>query len=433
MPSRRHQLPKPRAALVVAAIIALLLIGPGTYSPAGAALLAAQTLSISPSAGPAGSTVMLTGSGYTPSGYAGTIQWDGVDQSTFTIPNGGSFSVNFTIPAKAAPGKHTITVCASCGSGEFAQTADAFFDLQSPATDTPVPPTDTPAPTDTPEPTPTDTPVPTPTEFAGGGFIVFTSNRAEDGTFNLWRMDTDGSNLAQITTDFGEAVFADISPDGSRIAFSSMDTDTWLIYLTDADGSNLEQFTDFSSAVSDWSPDGNGLIFNSDHDDEPVDTPDIWAMNLDGTGLVELLDEPPTADFNPQWSPDGSQVLFVSDRTGNFDLFVMDADGSNIVQLTDDPGRDFEARWSPDGGRIAFASDRAGTQDIWLMEADGGNLVQLTDFAGIQDDPAWSPDGQYIVFGSDHGGQWDLWRISVDGADLVQITDDEFLDFFPDW
>ena len=300
-----------------------------------------------------------------------------------------------------------------------------------PPTDTPVPPTETSVPTET--AVPTDTPVPTPTEFAGGGQIVFASDRAGDGNLNLWSLDPAGGNLTQITTDFTQALFPDISPDGSQIAFGSMDSGMWSIYLVNPDGSNLTQLTDFSSAVADWSPDGTRLVFNSDHDDEPTDVPDLWAMNVDGTGLVELVDEPESVDAFPKWSPDGSQILFFSDRADSHDLYVMDADGSNQTALTTDPGGETDGKWSPDGSRIVFTFDGTGGGDLYLINADGSNMEQLTEDPALDTHATWSPDSNYIVFMSERSGTFDLWRIELSTGELLQLTDDEFLNFMPDW
>ncbi|HLF01500.1 MAG TPA: hypothetical protein VI547_05960, partial [Anaerolineales bacterium] len=104
--------------------------------------LAAPGLSVSPGSGPAGSVVTLSGSGYTPGGYNGTVRWDGADQFTFSIPAGGSFNIQFTVPGNASTGNHTFTVCAYCGGGEFEQIASASFSVQPPQQ----PPTYTPPP-----------------------------------------------------------------------------------------------------------------------------------------------------------------------------------------------------------------------------------------------------------------------------------------------
>jgi len=265
------------------------------------------------------------------------------------------------------------------------------------------------------------------------GRIVWSSDRAGDGRMNLWAIAPDGSHPVQVTTTFDAALHPSISPDGTRIAFSSPDTGTWYIYLIDADGSNLVQFTDFSSAVPDWSPDGSRLIFNSDHDDEPKDTPDLWAMDLDGTNLVELVDNPPYADFNGQWSPDGKKILFCSNRLGSYDLFTLELANGRLTRLTSGGTNEWGGRWSPDGSRILFVSDRYGQPDIFVMDADGTHVTRLTTYGGVDNDPAWSPDGERIVFLSDRGGHPDLWLMRADGTELVQLTDDPALDRFPDW
>jgi len=268
---------------------------------------------------------------------------------------------------------------------------------------------------------------------ADDGQIVWASLRAGDGKLSLWTMDPDGTGAARVTSTFVQALYPTISPQGDRVAFSSQDTGTWYIYMIDLDGKNLAQFTDFSSAVPHWSADGERLIFNSDHDDEPKDTPDLWTMNADGSELEELVDSPPTADFSGRWSPDCEEVLFVSDREGNYDLYIIDTDGTNLRQLTDEPSGEWAARWSPDGESILFVSDRTGNTDLFVMNVNGSNVVQLTDYQGSDLDPAWSPDGARIVFMSDRGGKPDLWIIAADGTDPVQLTDDAALDRFPDW
>ena len=265
------------------------------------------------------------------------------------------------------------------------------------------------------------------------GHIVWVSSRAENGRLNLWMMNPDGGGKKLVTTTFTQALHPSLSPDGLQVAFSTKDSGAWRIHIIKLDGSGLRRFTYFSSAVPHWSPDGLRMVFNSDHDDEPTDTPDLWAMNLNETNLVELLDNPPTMDFNGQWSPDGERLLFVSDRSGNFDLFVMNIDGSDLTRLTTDLAGDYNPQWSPDGEKIVFVSERSGNADLFVMNSDGSNVIQLTDHAAYDTDPAWSPSGDRIVFVSDRAGHLDLWIIRADGSQPIQVTDDEALDFQPDW
>jgi Tol biopolymer transport system component len=265
------------------------------------------------------------------------------------------------------------------------------------------------------------------------GRIVWASTRAGDGRLNLWAIGPDGTGATRVTRGFVQAMYPSISPDGERIAFSSMDTGVWFIYLIDADGTDLVQLTDFSSAVPHWSPDGVRLVFNSDHDDEPKDTPDLWGMAVDGTGLVEYVDRPPSADFNGRWSPDGKRILFVSNRDGNYNLYALTVDGGGLERLTWHNGSEFNPRWSPDGKRIAFVSDRRGNLDIYVMNVDGTGTARLTDHPGLDRAPAWSPDGTRIVFESDRAGHPDLWIMNADGSDPRALTNDEAIDLQPDW
>ena len=264
------------------------------------------------------------------------------------------------------------------------------------------------------------------------GLIVWASS-CGDGRLNLWSIKPDGTERAQITTSFVQALFPAISPDGTKVAFSSMDTGVWYVHLINMDGTDLVQLTTFSSAVPHWSPDGLRLIFNSDHDDEPKDTPDLWGMDLDGTKLVEYVDRPPTADFNGQWSPDGNRILFVSDRDGDYNLYVIDIDGTGLKRLTSHQAADYNPCWSPDGSKIAFVSDRSGNLDIYMMDSNGSNVVRLTAYSGFDSAPAWSPLGNRIVFESDRDGHSDLWIMDADGSNLIQLTNDEAADFYPDW
>lgn len=107
------------------------------------------------------------------------------------------------------------------------------------------------------------------------------------------------------------------------------------------------------------------------------------------------------------WSPDGKRIVFISKRAGNAELFLLDADGGNVKQLTTSPEEENQPFWSPDGKKIGFCRSEANatsTYDIWTMDADGTNVVNLTSSPGFDGDPAWSPDGKQILFVSTRGG-----------------------------
>ena len=163
---------------------------------------------------------------------------------------------------------------------------------------------------------------------------------------------------------------------------------------------------------------------------------DIYTINPDGTGEVNLTNEEPgadpTADADPAWSPDGTRIAYTvyTVRSGLLnDVWVMNADGSGKVALTA-TGFDLEPVWSPDGSQIAFVSTRDGNPEIFVMNADGSHQTQLTfteytTYAPSNVDPVWSPDGSQIAFASNRHGEgtdFDIYVMKPDGSATVNLT-----------
>ena len=117
-------------------------------------------------------------------------------------------------------------------------------------------------------------------------------------------------------------------------------------------------------------------------------------------------------------------IVFSSNRTGNYEIFMLDPDTGLSTQLTNDPGSDLDPVWSPDGSAIAFVSDRDGDFEIFVMRADGSGLQQLTNNQVDDVQPRWQPNGLNITFVSDINGQWDVYMVSADGAIVRQLTND---------
>jgi hypothetical protein len=170
------------------------------------------------------------------------------------------------------------------------------------------------------------------------------------------------------------------------------------------------------------------IAFHSDRDGNF----EIYVMNADGAGQTNLTNDPAGDNF-PAWSPDGSRIAFHSDRDGNFEIYVMNADGSGLGNLTNNPADDAYAAWSPDGTRIAFSSDRDGNFEIYLMNADGTGLARLTDNAAEDSPPRWSPDGTRIAFVSDRDGNTEIYVMNADGTGLARLTDNPAEDSLPSW
>ena len=117
-------------------------------------------------------------------------------------------------------------------------------------------------------------------------------------------------------------------------------------------------------------------------------------------------------------------VAFDSTRSGNQDVWIAGADGSNPTQLTSNSAGDLDPTWSPDGTQIAFTSYRTGNGDLYVIDADGTNVTQLTSGGAFDGEPAWSPDGTQIAFSSTRSGNLDIWLLTIATGATTQLTTD---------
>ena len=296
-----------------------------------------------------------------------------------------------------------------------------------------------------------------------GSKIAFTSDWDAPGTSTeIYVVNADGTGERQITSTTGNSNGPAWSPNGRSIAFHSNrggggfgGSDIYVVSASDP--SDVHRLTYLTGALggahfANWSPDGRKVVFNSFWGGVPKR--DIYVIDVDGTGLTKLTQDPdplvPIDDIRPDWSPDGSRIAFQSNRsviedpvTGsksrNHDIFLMNPDGTGVVQLTSHAATDAAPEWSPDGKRIAFQSNRGGNDDIWVMEADGSGLVQLTNNAVRDAKPSWSPDGKRIAFHRDvaYLGEVhaELFTMNVDGSDVRMLSVPSFEGFhgFPSW
>ena len=156
-------------------------------------------------------------------------------------------------------------------------------------------------------------------------------------------------------------------------------------------------------------------------------------------GKVTPLTSGAAVEKNPKLSPDKSQVLFVSNREGNSEIYVMNFDGSNLRRVTNNKTEETSANWSPDGKRIVFeSSSQIGVEsDIWIMDADGSNQQNLTNFSGLDMRPIFSPDGSRIAFGSNRAltdrREANIWVMNADGSNPKQLTDNTAFESDANW
>jgi tetratricopeptide (TPR) repeat protein len=279
-------------------------------------------------------------------------------------------------------------------------------------TATPLPVTPTPAETPTPMPTPT---------VALAGKIAFT---LWDGArYSVWVANVDGSGQNRIIWAMRQPAF---SPDGSKIAVNGEAPDHMNLHVANADGSNLiEVTTNFEDSRPSWSPDGNRIVFDSNrHGDRR------WRIYIleDVTERTESdpLRSPVGDTFgrDPCWMPDGRIVYRGCDYWAggaNCGLYIVLPDGSAIpTRLTTDSS---DMAPAAHGNKVAFMSIRDGNWDIYSINTDGSDLKHLSNNSANDGLPTFSPNGQFIAFVSDEGGKWAVWAMNADGSGRHKLFD----------
>ncbi|NMC78284.1 MAG: hypothetical protein GYA59_02890, partial [Chloroflexi bacterium] len=244
------------------------------------------------------------------------------------------------------------------------------------------------SPTEAPEPTLASTPTDAPPQPC---MIAFDSDR--DGNREVYLMGPDGAGLVNLSNDPAEDRNPSWAPDGSQIAFVSNrengEEGGQFIYVMGADGRNVRPLTvENGSDWPSWSPDGSQIAYAAGGD--------IFVINADGSGSSTNLTNSEEKDIRPDWSPDSRQIVWLSGSEGNWNIFVMNADGSNVRQLTED-GKVSDAVWTVDGQIFTYWDHPEAGCFNCVMNADGSNVMDAGGKGEIQRYlPFWTADGNRV-------------------------------------
>ncbi len=268
-----------------------------------------------------------------------------------------------------------------------------------------------------------------------GKKLIFQSSRGGYKCDKIWTMNVDGTDKRMVSPDHGANTCSFFFPGGKKIIFAS---------TNHIPGDCPPKPKAPAAARYVW----------------PLYPYDIFTANADGSGLKRITDNP-KYDAEPVVSSDGKQIVFGSQREGNFDVYVMNADGTNLRRLTDRTGYNGGPWFSPDGKKIVWRAWYPETEaekaqwrdcmeknyilafplDLWVMDADGSNKRMILHNGATNFAPSWHPDGKRIIFASNkddwhadikqYGHNFELYLINIDGTGLERITYNNVFDSFP--
>ncbi len=258
---------------------------------------------------------------------------------------------------------------------------------------------------------------------------------AKTGTKEIWEMDYDGQGAHQVTHLGSISLSPHVSPDNSRIAFTSLGNTGWSIRMYSLVLNRTVAFQSPGGTTQSpaWSADGTKLAYSSSRSGDTQ----IYISDANGAG-AKAVTSFRGPNVSPTWNPKtGVQIAWVGGRTGLPQIYIADTDGGNVQRMTDG-GYATSPSWSPNGQFLVFAWDRKygpgapGGQDIYIMDIASKRWTQLTHDAGRNDFPSWAPDGRHIVFEREVNHRSEVWSMLADGTQQQQLTHGGN-NFMPNW
>jgi len=252
-------------------------------------------------------------------------------------------------------------------------------------------------------------------------YLYFASDLA--GNYDIYRMRADGTSLEALIASPAEERKPTQTADGS-IAFAKGDE----IWVKSRDGLKFL----VKGQEPSFEPKGHYLTFRGN----VGLAQELFLLDV-RKGITQQLTSEYSFAGQASWSPDGERIAFAALKEGNWDVYIIQKDGSGLIRLTDHPAQDWYPAWSPDGKKIAFVSSREGSHQLYLVNPDGSGLERLTQIPGGVEGPAFSPDGRLIAFTAYTGegkgfsareihllslGTRRVWRITYDKFDETDVT-----------
>lgn len=236
------------------------------------------------------------------------------------------------------------------------------------------------------------------------------------GPYFLSSVKPDGTDYKAVLDDNVSKADVEYSPDGTKIAYTQTVSSTVQVFTANADGTNPLQITSSSehTYTPSWSPDGTKILYGQ----AVSGSVRIYRMNADGTSQTELTSS--ASYYDPEYSPDGTKIVALLDASDD-EVVIMNADGSSIVNLTNNSVNEQKASWSPNGNKLVYSSPVSGSHEIFTMNIDGSSNTQLTSSGLGFRVPEYSPDGTKIAF-IDNLAPSLLYVMNADGTNRTEIA-----------
>jgi TolB protein len=264
-------------------------------------------------------------------------------------------------------------------------------------------------------------------KFGGSGSLVgsriyFVSNRS--GHDEIWAMDWDGHNQNQVSHLNSLSLYPGVSPDGSRVAFTTWAKGTPHNMRGNTETGRLLPFYNQEAslnAFANFTPDGKNIYYSS----TAAGLAQIFEASLDGTDFRRISHRE-AIEVEPKVNPKNPGILLFVSGPGAQQIYTMTAEGLNVERVTNGEGEASNPSWNPDGIHIAFSWTRGyakGDWNVFVMDVGSpGQPAQLTHSEGRNENPVWAPDGRHLVFASTRGGRSQIYTMLANGTQVTQLT-----------